>query len=149
MNYDDFKFINTRNLFKFSLEYPHLSLGFNWILRLRAGCKYNTIITIRSGRVSDDCPKFCPCCGKGEQSFIFECSTFSLCRCKSLDFIDDLFIIFANKVRNLSLLPSYSNILKYENFINRYIYTFLFWNFSFRWATIRYWETERFKWTTP
>jgi len=50
--------------------------------------------------------------GKGEQSFIhwiFEYSTFSLCRCKSLDFIYDLFIIFANKVRNLSLLPSYSN----------------------------------------
>ena len=57
--------------------------------------------------------------------WIFECSTFSLCRCKSLDFIYDLFIIFANKVRNLSLLPSYSNILEYENFINRYIYTFL------------------------
>jgi len=42
-----------------------------------------------------------------------------------LDFIDDLFILFANKVRNLSLLPSYSNILVYENFINRYIYIFL------------------------
>jgi len=128
MNYDNFKFINTRNLFKLSLEYPYLSLGFNWILRLRAGYKYNTIITIRSDRVSDDCPKFCPCCGKGEQSFIhwiFECSTFSLCRCKSLDFIEHLFIIFANKVKNLSLLPSYSNILEYENFINRYIYTFL------------------------
>jgi len=38
MNYDNFnnfKFINTiRNLLKFSLEYPHLNLGFNWILRL-------------------------------------------------------------------------------------------------------------------
>jgi len=75
-----------------------------------------------------DYPKFFPCCGKGEQSFIhwiFECSTFSLCRFKSLDFIDDLFIIFVNKVRNLSLLPSNSNILEYKNFINRYIYTFL------------------------
>ena len=28
MNYDNFKYINTRNLFKLSLEYPHLSLGF-------------------------------------------------------------------------------------------------------------------------
>jgi len=37
VNYDNFKFINTRNLFKLSLEYPHISLGFNWILRLRAG----------------------------------------------------------------------------------------------------------------
>ena len=98
------------------------------ILRLRAGYIYNTTIAIRSGRVTDDCPNFCLCCGKGEQSFIhwiFKCSTFSLCRCKFLDFIDNLFIIFANKVRNLSLLPSYFNILEYENFINRYIYTLL------------------------
>ena len=28
-NYDNFKFINTRNIFKLSLEYPHLSFGFN------------------------------------------------------------------------------------------------------------------------
>jgi len=55
----------------YSLEYPHLSLGFNWILRLRAGYKYNTTIAIRSDRVSDDCPKFCLCCGKGEPSFIY------------------------------------------------------------------------------
>ena len=89
--YDNFKFINTRNVFMFSLEYSHLSLGFNWILRFGAGYKYNTTIAIRSGRVS----KFCPCCGKGEQSFIhwiFECSIF-------------LFKYF----------------LEYENFINRYI----------------------------
>jgi len=33
-NYDNFKFINTRNLFKLNHEYPHLDLGFNWILRL-------------------------------------------------------------------------------------------------------------------
>jgi len=60
MNYDNFKFINTRNLFKLSLECPHLSLGLIWILRLRAGYKYNTTSVIRSGRISDDCPKFCP-----------------------------------------------------------------------------------------
>jgi len=42
----------------------------NMILRLRAGYKCNTTIEIRNGRFSDDCPKFCPCCGKGEQSFI-------------------------------------------------------------------------------
>jgi hypothetical protein len=30
----------------------------------------STIIAIRNGRVSDDYPKFCPCCGKGEQSTI-------------------------------------------------------------------------------
>ncbi|KAG4084820.1 hypothetical protein H8356DRAFT_1435831 [Neocallimastix lanati (nom. inval.)] len=38
--------------------------------KLRAGYKYNTTISIRSGRVSDDCPKFYPYCGIG----IFICS---------------------------------------------------------------------------
>ena len=56
---------------------------------------------------------------------IFECSTVPLCRYKSLDFINDLFVLFENKVRNLFLFPSCSNILEYENFINRYIYLFL------------------------
>jgi len=46
-NYDNFKFRNTRNSFKLSLEYSHLSLGFNWILRLRAGYKYSTTIVVR------------------------------------------------------------------------------------------------------
>ena len=46
MNYDNFKFINTRNLFKLSLEYPHLSLGFNCILKLRAGYKIQNIIQL-------------------------------------------------------------------------------------------------------
>jgi len=126
-NYNSFKFINTWNLFKLSLEYPHLSLSFNWILRLRADYKYSTINEIRSGRVSDDCTRLCPCCGKCEQSFIhwiFECSIFSLCRFESLDFIDVLFILFAYQIRKFSLLPSYSKILEYENFINRFIHKF-------------------------
>jgi len=42
-----------------------------------------------------------------------------------LKFIYDLFILSANKVRNLSLLLSYSNILEYENFIKMYTYIFL------------------------
>jgi len=105
----------------FSVEYTVAkSVDVEMIIKLRAGYKYNTIISIRSGRVSNNCSKFFPCCGKGDQSFIhwiFECSPFSLCRYKSLDFIDDLFILFADKVRCFSLFPSYSNILEYENFI--------------------------------
>jgi len=131
MNYDNFKFINTRNLFKLSLEYPHLSLGFNCILKLRAGYKIQNIIQLLQLEVVEFLTTVLNSALVVEKvnnhfiHWIFECSIFSLCRCKSLDFIDDLFIIFANKVRNLSLLPSYSNILEYENFINRYIYTFL------------------------
>jgi len=44
---------------------------------------------------------------------------------RSLNFINDLFIIFRDKIRTISLLPTYSNILEYENFINKYIYIFL------------------------
>ncbi|OUM66093.1 hypothetical protein PIROE2DRAFT_6805 [Piromyces sp. E2] len=40
-----------------------------WIIRLRCGFSYNTIIAIRSGRVTNDCPRMCSCCGQGEQSF--------------------------------------------------------------------------------
>ncbi|OUM57797.1 hypothetical protein PIROE2DRAFT_67796, partial [Piromyces sp. E2] len=66
----------------FSIKYPHLNLGFSWIIRLRYGFSYNTIITIRSGRVTNDCPRtrMCPCCGQGEQSFdhwVFSCSALS------------------------------------------------------------------------
>ena len=49
---------------------------------------------------------------------------------------------------SLFLLPSYSHILEYENFINRYL-IYSFWNFSFRWVTIRYCGTGTFKWITP
>jgi len=61
-----------------------------FILSKFKGPTFHTTIAIRNGRVSDNCPKFCPCCRKGDQTFIhwiFECSTFSLCQCKSLDFI--------------------------------------------------------------
>ena len=80
---------NSRNLFNLSCKYTNLSLGFNWILRLRCGYKYNTTIAIGSCRVTENCPKCCPCCGQGDQSFIhwiFECSTFSHFRLKSLGF---------------------------------------------------------------
>ena len=81
-NYDNSKFIQSRVLFNLSNKYTKFSLGFNWILCLRCGYKYNTTIAIRSGRVIESCPKFCPCCGKGDQSYIhwiFECSTFFPC----------------------------------------------------------------------
>jgi len=53
----------------FSLKYPQSNLEFSWIIRLRSGYKYNITIAIRMGRVSEDYPKSCRCCGKGNQSF--------------------------------------------------------------------------------
>ena len=46
-NYDNSKFIHSRNLFNLSCKYTNLSLGFNWILCLRREYKYNTTIAIR------------------------------------------------------------------------------------------------------
>lgn len=35
-NYDKSKYIETKKLFKLSLEYPQFNFGFNWILGLRS-----------------------------------------------------------------------------------------------------------------
>ena len=43
---------------------------FNWKFRLRCGYMYNTTIIFRCGRVTENGPKCCPCCGKGDPSFI-------------------------------------------------------------------------------
>ena len=61
-----------------SLKYPQFNIGFSWIIRLLCGYKYNTTIAIGIGRVTEDCPKTCPCCGDLNQSFehwIFKCDT--------------------------------------------------------------------------
>ena len=68
-NYDSNKFTNNKAIIMLSLKYPQFNVGFSCIIRLRFGYKYNTTIAIRMGRVSEDCPKTCPCCGEGNQSF--------------------------------------------------------------------------------
>jgi len=49
-NYDKYKYIEIRELFKLSLKYSQYNLDFNWVLRLTSGFKCNTFITIRSGK---------------------------------------------------------------------------------------------------
>ena len=68
-NYDSNKFSNNKAITILSLKYPQFNLGFSWIIHLRCGYKYNITIAIRMGRVSEDNPKSCRCCGKGNQSF--------------------------------------------------------------------------------
>ena len=96
-----------------SLKYPQFSLGFSWIIRLRCGYKYNITIAIRRGRVSEDCPKSCPCCGEGNQSFehwIFKCDPLVFFSWNSLNFIDDLYVLFLRKIRAFNPLSSYDSI---------------------------------------
>ena len=49
-----------------SLKYPQFNLGFfvDYTFTLLVN-KYNSTIAIRMGRISEDCPKTCPCCGEG------------------------------------------------------------------------------------
>jgi len=53
-----------------SLKYLQFNLGFFVDYTFYAVVnKYNTTIAIRMGRVSEDCSKTCPSCGKDNQSF--------------------------------------------------------------------------------
>jgi len=127
-NYDSNKFSINKAIIMFILKYPQFNLGFSWIIRLRCGYKYNTTIAIRMGRVSEDCPKTCPCCGEDNQSFeywIFKCNALASFRWNSLNFINDLYVLFARKIRVLNRLSSYDSISDFNDYINHYIYLFL------------------------
>jgi hypothetical protein len=79
-------------------------------------------------RISEDCPKTCSCCGEDNQSFehwIFQCNALASFRWNSLNFIDDLYVLFARKIRVLIHLSSYDSISNFEDYINHYIYLFL------------------------
>jgi len=46
-------------------------------------------------------------------------------RWNSLNFIDDLYVLFVRKIRALNPLSSYDSISDFEDYINHYIYLFL------------------------
>ena len=46
-------------------------------------------------------------------------------RWNSLNFIDDLYVLFIRKIRALNPLSSYDSISDFEDYINHYIYLFL------------------------
>ena len=127
LRYTNSKFSDTKCLFRLSYDKPQLNLGINWILRIRAGYENTTRIAIASNRVTDTCPRHCPCCGNGNQSFqhwILECSKFSQLRSKYLYFINDLFNLFYNKYHRLYILYFTSDQEVIDK-INNYIFTFL------------------------
>jgi len=74
------------------------------------------------------CPKTCPCCGEGNQSFehwIFKCNAHASFSWSSLNFIDDLFALFVRNIRAFNYLSSYDSISDFEDYINYPIYMFL------------------------
>ena len=127
-NYNNNKFSYNRQIVLFSIQYPQFNLGFSWIIRLRCGFSYNTVIAIRSGRVTNDCPRFCPCCGQDEQSFdhwVFSCPTLSSHRCDSLNFINDLFSRFSRKLNEFNSTASSRPTIDTKKYINHFILMFL------------------------
>ena len=127
LRYTNFQFQNSTKITRIGFEKPHLNLGINWIIRIRCGFENSSRIAIASNRVTPDCPRFCPCCGHGEQSFqhwILECPTFSQHRTKSLGYLDDLYRLFFNKYNNLFVIHL-TPALEIRKTIHNYIFTFL------------------------
>ena len=85
--YKENHFESTRCYINKSIQYPHLTLGFLWLLRIRCGYKLNAAVAIAAGFVSDETPRYCPCCKGGTQSFmhwIMVCPTFNSIRVNRL-----------------------------------------------------------------
>jgi len=55
----------------------------------------------------------------------FKCDALASFRWNSLNFIDDLYILFLRKIRAFNPLSSYDSISNFEDYINHYIYLFL------------------------
>ena len=143
-NYEKNKFINNRQIIIFSIRYPQFNLGlcFSWIIRFRCGFKCNTVIAIRSGRVIDDCPRYCPYCGLGKQSFehwIFKTAPPFLLLDVILWILSLIYIhCFQGSLGILNPDTSSRSFCRFWKIYHSFfIYVPSWWNFSFKWATIQ------------
>jgi len=121
---NDFGFIS--EIKDLTFQYPKYQLGFFWISRIRCGFKFDISNSIKRKIVSEDCPKYCPCCGVSVPSFshwIFSCKELEYFRNNSLPFLDDLFLRFAMIIEQKSLDVS----LDSENNIYYFILSALLW----------------------
>jgi len=99
-------------------------LGFFWISRIRCGFKFDISISIKRKIVSEDCPKFCPCCGVIENNFshwIFACKELENYRNNSLPILDGFFLKFAMIIEQKSLDVSLDSEKDYDNNIYYFI----------------------------
>jgi len=127
-NYNNNQFSNNTVIIMHSLKYFQFNLGFSWIILYAVVINTILLLLIECGRVSKDCPKTCTCCGESNQSFerwIFKCDALASFRWNSLNFIDDLYVLFLRKIRAFNPLSSYDSISDFEDYINHYIYLFL------------------------
>jgi len=85
---------------------------------------------------SEDCPKWCPCCGVSVVSFhhwTFACKELENYRNKSLPFLDDLFLKFAMIIEQKSLDVSLDSEKDYDNNIYYFILSALLGGRSYIW----------------
>ncbi|OUM65571.1 hypothetical protein PIROE2DRAFT_7413 [Piromyces sp. E2] len=70
LRYSNLQFKNSTSITRIGFQKPYLNIGIIWIIRIRCGFENTTRIAIASNRVTPDCPRYCSCCGHGEQTFL-------------------------------------------------------------------------------
>jgi len=106
---------------KLEIEYPDLAYGFNWLLKLRYGYRFDSIVAKTANIVKDTCPDTCLCYNSGNQTFVhwlLECPMFNYHGSKYLCLTDtSLNNINLNTIVNL--LNDNSNYNRNSNVENR------------------------------
>jgi len=85
--YKKYHFESTRRYINLTVKYPQFTLGFLWLLRIRCGYRFDASVAIAAGLVSENIPRYCPCCKGGTQSFlhlILVCPVFNVIRTNRL-----------------------------------------------------------------
>jgi len=84
----------------------------NWLLKLRCGYRFDSVVAKAANIVKDTCPATCPCCNSGHQAFerwLLECPMFNYHRSKYLCLTLILCLIILTKILMLILLNNNSN----------------------------------------
>jgi len=86
---------------KLEIEYPDLAYGFNWLLKLRCGYRFDSVVAKAANIVNDSCPDTCPCCNSDIQTFeywLLERPMFNFHRSKYLCLADIFCLIILTKI---------------------------------------------------
>ena len=101
---------------KLEIEYPDLTYRFNWLLKLRCGYRFDSIVAKAANIVN--IIDTCPCRNFGSQTFehwLLECPMFNYHRSKFLCLTDTSI----NQNTNVKLLNNNSNYNRNSNVENR------------------------------
>ena len=102
---------------KLEIEYPYLAYGFNWLLKLLYGYRYDSIVSKTANIVKNTCPYTCPCYYSSNQTFehwLLGCPMFNYHRSKYLC-LNDTSLNNINLNTNVDLLNDNSNYNRNSN----------------------------------